>query len=831
MRSRNSISNLFGRILAVVLTTSILVGASPVRAQSKRASPKTAKSNRGTVFPKEPGPGSAQITFPKPENSVMSQSWRSGELPAPLPVPPGNADEVAAILARKVLAQNDESVPALLAALQMAGFTITNKDGKVALAPADGKGQGLTVNGWEVASMAKMLSDGRVVPLAELEKDLQSVPLLSQLPQKNHNIGDLLVDGLRINAANDRNPYLRSWARFIIELGRNSAKTYDLRTTAGTAEIRLDPVQHFLITRRLFGDLWAQAEKARFQIMRSGSRNHGEARFVRASFDPNSAGNHLGDSVVPGFGGENANGGFGAIAGADEKSIPCRMDGNAPTVMDAGATLSGAGWDKLLGYLEDVYQGIPTEAAIKKFGLYQAAANAILAYAKFVQTYAALETRIVAEDAVPLVRTKNAVPGGRKRLKAEVRMNIGNWQMYNCVRMVMNTTTGLDFATVNDGPIGDVGVQWGLTEGGAGDFYSNSTGVNRAGDQIVGFAADAPRRIQEKGVGSGPRATGSRTSNLTFTKTDGQGVAENILEGTPQRNAKIGRVMEVRKQARVVTSIKIKAGEMKGDMVDVAGQAIAGIPGLITMPAELLYRTSWAASGALIVPVIDWEECQGGWSGTISITRRKTDSWKQDGEKKGVRTTTASASTLRTYKYEGTINIENAKGASSGGYSATNKTVSTINVDLKGESNATSETVWEDESTSYYDDNCGQRNARKTLHKKSRQEQSGTGQGVAEGNLFIDLVGNKYRFNIAIPALAGKDIRTDIRRPSGYCRPEDNKPQDSSSESSIEIGQMPIEISDGVLDPKNPNVIEGSRSFTSDSGEEIEIRWSFRNCR
>lgn len=757
----------------------------------------------------------------------MSQAWQSGELPSPLPVPGGDADEAVATLAQKVAAKTDESVPALLTALQIAGFFITDKNGQVALAPPDGKGQGLVVNGWEIASVAKMFGDGKRVSLAELDKSLQSVPMLSRLPQNNQNIGSLLVEGIRANASNARNQFLRNWARFIIELGKNTAKKYDIRTAASTPEIELDPIQHFLITRRLYGDWWAQAEKYRLQISNFRVQNQNEAQFIRADFTREFGGRETAfNRYSLDFESETLNS-EPVTDDAPQNKIPCRMDGNAPTVMDAGATISGVGWDKLLGYLEDAYQGTPTEAAIKKFGMYQAAANVILAYAKFIQSYAALETRIIAENAAPLIRTKNAVPGGRKRLKAEVRMNIGNWQMYNCIRLVMNATTGVDFATLNDGPIGDVGVQWGLTKGGAGDFYSNASGINQAGEQIVGFAADAPRRIQD----AAGKTKEVRAGNLTFTKTDGQGIAENILEGTPQRNAKIGRVSEVNKEARVVTSIKLKAGEIKGDMVDVAGQAVAGIPGLITMPAELLYRTSWAASGAVTVPVIDWEECQAGWSGTISIVRRSAETWKQDGEKKGVRTVTASAGTSRTYKYEGTINIGNAQAISSGGFTATNKSVSSINVQLKGESGATSEIVREQESTSYYDDNCGQRNARKTLYKKLRIEESGTGQGVAEGNLFIDLVGNKYRFHIAIPPFAGKETRTDIRRPSGYCRLEDNKPQDSSSESSIEIGQMPIEITDGVLDPKNPNVIEGNRSFTSASGEEIEIRWSFRNCR
>ena len=216
MLNRNSTSDLFGRALAFSLTACVLIGALPADAQNKRAEPRTGKSNRVSPPPKQPTTNSAEFVFPKPQNSVMGRTWQSGELPAPLPVPPGNADDVVAVLARKVTAKTDESVPALLTALQLAGFFVTDRNGQVSLAPTDGKGQGLTVNGWEVASMAKMLGDGRGVPLAELEDGLASVPMLSNLSKKNQKVGALLIEGIRANAANTNNPYLRAWAGFII---------------------------------------------------------------------------------------------------------------------------------------------------------------------------------------------------------------------------------------------------------------------------------------------------------------------------------------------------------------------------------------------------------------------------------------------------------------------------------------------------------------------------------------------------------------------------------------------------------------------------------------
>lgn len=95
-----------------------------------------------------------------------------------------------------------------------------------------------------------------------------------------------------------------------------------------------------------------------------------------------------------------------------------------------------------------------------------------------------------------------------------------------------------------------------------------------------------------------------------------------MLEGSPQKNTKTYKAKPVMKQAVVRTTIKLKADEIKGDMVDVAGQAINGVGGLITLPTELLYRVSWASSGTLTVPVKDWEDCAGGWTGTITATTK-----------------------------------------------------------------------------------------------------------------------------------------------------------------------------------------------------------------
>jgi hypothetical protein len=98
----------------------------------------------------------------------MSAVWTSGELPQPLPAPENAGDEYIAVLAQKIAARNDESIPALLTALQLSGFFITDKDGSPLHTPPNGRGQGLPINGWEAASAAKMYGDNRTVKLSDL---------------------------------------------------------------------------------------------------------------------------------------------------------------------------------------------------------------------------------------------------------------------------------------------------------------------------------------------------------------------------------------------------------------------------------------------------------------------------------------------------------------------------------------------------------------------------------------------------------------------------------------------------------------------------------------
>lgn len=795
MRRLNLTFNLLRYIFTFILTMSVLFAGLPpaARAQTKRVASKTAKVSQKKSAADEQNTSSAQTVFSEPVNSVMSQSWQSGQLPAPLPLPAGNTDEVAAILAQKVAAKNQESVPALLTALQLSGFSVTDKKGVISLTPPDGKGQGLLINGWEVASVARMYGDNRTVNLIQLDQQLQSVPILRALPAQGENIASILIEGISKQADNTSNPFLRVWARFIIELGKNSAGKYDLKGGAKAGQINLDAIQHLLIMRRLYGDFWATAQKVKTQDFKAeadgsklGVSNSAGFQIVKASFDKQTPQN-LND-----------------FSQSDDKKTRrlCEMTGDAPTIFDAIATSLGMAWDNRLEAGSE-----STDADIKKYSSKYAAfmtvANILLVYAKFIQTYASLETTITAEDGdAPLVRTKNKLRGARKKLRASVRLNIGNWEKYNCLRASMNVMTGIDFSTLNDGPLGGVGVQWGLTEGGDGDYYSNADGINKEDEQIVGFTADNPKRIQDKGVGAG-RGLG----NLTFNKTDDKGETEIILEGTPQRNAKLGKLNQVRKQARVTTAIEIKAGEIKGDMVDVYGQWADGLPGLISMPAELLYRTSWAASGALNVPVIDWEECTGDWAGTITYTRTNKFNESNTGKLPSARGESTVTRNMND-SYSAKINFNGAAA----------------------EAFVFADSVYSETRDTWEMNGCRNNEPmrRMSCNISRKSQTTATGSGKAAVRISVNRAAETYGLSFSMPGVPGYINTEEKGTCSGQCVPLYVKPYNYKGPGTLE--GKGFTVPEQKLAASNALTITGSYSKEIEPNVTVTVSWDLRQC-
>ena len=648
----------------------------------------------------------------------LSAAFNTGRLPEPARKPQGKPDEVAAALAKSVAAGDDQSMPALLTALMTAGFGIRDSDGAVTQTVEPG--QGLIFEAWEIASMAKMYGERRTVELSNLSDGLRSVPELKQAPLEK-----IILDGIR-KQATSAHPELRFWARFIIELGLQSDEPYDLLRTDNDKKIRIDAIQSALILRRLSGDIYALGQRSQLAVNNPRSR-------VRFAHTP--------------------------------QTQPCKQSDMEATINDIRATALTSAFGGLLSWVESRIGS--SGDLVKAYGKFMNVANILLAYAKFIATYAALETEITIASP-PLVRVTRAGSGESRQLTAKVSMNIGKWQQVNCFRWLLNAGTGLDFNLMNDGPLEGVGVNWHIVEGGFADAYHSGD----LGQQIVQFKGTGPR-IQDAGTYAGiPGKGGTPVGNLTETKTDAQGNARILLEGANRRNYIPKPHVTVMKKAVVMTTVKLKGGDIKGDAVDVAGHLLGG---LLTLPAELLYRTAWASTARIEVPVKDFETCDGGWYGTVTYHEHQ----------EGPNSQYITASRTHTE----TIEVKGNAGTSQG----------------KADARQVQEIM------SPGPRSCGLQFSRHFI--------TGNEQRKADVRVVLDGSGG-YKLFVNVPAM---DIskRSEISA-CGHGNKEDMVLTDTYKSYGLAVNNV-----EGKVDPENPVEISGS----FDVHEWGKLKWNLRRCQ
>jgi hypothetical protein len=348
----------------------------------------------------------------------------------------------------------------------------------------------------------------------------------------------------------------------------------DLATASDVSSIRLNGLQASLILRRLGLDL---------QMLDGNGRRTGIP--------------HVAMSIA-------------GSPRADE--LPCTMTSTQKRILDiasfaAKASINGLkvfdlGFGGLLGYLEKIGLESSGTSAVGKFKDGKSVASALLTYAKLIAIYAALEVKVEMESA-PLTRTKERRPasGESKELTALVRLNIGNAQIVNCFRIMLNAV-GLDFKLTQDGPVKGARVGW------QGDSGFSELVESRGGpDQIVRF------------VGSGSDGEFKSANSITNAATDADGKTRVKVEGVGQRVKKSANAVRVSRRASVHVNVALKGADIFGDLADAAGNALGGVKALVSLPAEMLYRTQWASAGHHTFEVIDWSGTQ--WSGTLSMTR------------------------------------------------------------------------------------------------------------------------------------------------------------------------------------------------------------------
>ncbi|MBA3514163.1 MAG: hypothetical protein H0T77_07310 [Pyrinomonadaceae bacterium] len=767
---------------------SLIFSQLPVDGQSRRSGSRErpAAGTQRTELPpvsrvEDSRPNSKPVMLTSsPKSQKMAAPFRSGKLPEPLRKPPGTPDEVAATLAKQVAAGDDQSVAALATAILTAGFGVRDEDGAVTQTVSPG--QGLVISAWEVAvaAAAKMYGEGRTVTLAEFCDELKLIPALKQAP-----LDTILPEGVRAHARDDRSP-LRFWARFIVELGRQADEPYDLLAGADAKSFRLDAIQSALILRRLFGDFYGFAQRGK-QASAGFSKNNfrvASARWTKADERWQSQ-LFIRTAMRPGASPQIMKAQAAESTNMLQQASPCGAlgEGDASTILDAAATILTTGWGNLLDYV-----------GAEKYAAFLNVANILLVYAKFIATYAALETEI-SVDNPPLVRTKNATAGQCRQLTAKVTMNTGKWENINCFRTALNVATGLDMSLITDGPLKDVEVNWHLKEGG-----------DNNNKQIVGFWNGGPG-IQDAGTYAGiPGQKGLAVGNATRSKTDKNGMAQVYLQGTPQKNFNY-YVLPVMKQAIVRTTIKMKGGDIKGDAVDIAGQALGGVGGLITMPTELLYRTDWASTGTVTVPVKDWKPCDSGaWYGTI--TYKRTRKWEGSGEK---------ANNKSYWKeeeiYTANIRLDGKKDANGAPLAHVNAQAS----ELKERGGTGSGACYR-------------------VSRQLHQVSGSASEATTAFSISANPRSGRYSVSppaIIVPASGTYTVTSEVK---GVCRNPYNRnlnQNDPVKDYNLSPGGPDVEV-EGVIDPNNPYVLDGSKTVTvpAPGGGEIQVivTWHLTRC-
>ena len=777
------------KLIAIAVAAVTLFGTFPIGGQTRVQRP------------------SKSVTLKSVRNEKLAASFYSGRLPEPLRTPAGRPDEVAATLAKQVAAGTDQSMPALLTAIMAMGFGIRDAGGGITQTVQPG--QGLIFEAWEVAAMAKMYGERRTVELSYLTGGLESIPELKQI-----QLDKIILDGIRKQAVSDQ-PELRLWARFIVELGRNSEQPYDILRVPNNRVIRLDTIQNALILRRLLGDIYSRGQRplqARTwkrsvpPAVAGGSTNR--SRDQHQHRDSHHRTHPLPQVVL------TASKSAPLIFRQPQSQQPCGMSDMEATIADMRATAATSAFGELMSWLEKKLGGSAGDL-FGAYGKFANIANIILAYAKFIATYAGLETEITVENP-PLVRNTDTRAGQRRQLTAKVSMKIDKFQQVNCFRWLLNFGTGLDFNLMNDGPLPGVGVNWHIMSGGFADFYHSGD----KSQQLVWFTGDGPR-IQDAGTYAGiPGKGGVPVGNLTSTKTDSQGNARIILEGVSRRNSIPAPHIPVMKSAVIMTTVKLKGGDIKGDAVDLLGNVSGGLislgkkeglggsaGGMFTLPLELLYRTDWASTATIEVPVKDWETCESNaWQGTITYSKEFHHN-ESFGNEKG------QSERITDESVTATITVRAVDRITNGG----DININNANVEMNASYNEKYKSI-------------GKRECNRPLERTT--DLSGESQSSGSVAVFITPDG-RYKVNYQVPTISVEGYHVSSWRLEGDCKnPFMAKSGGSKTLMSrfVEIARLDI---DGVVDPAKPHELSGTKSevVERNGGKmTITVKWDLKRC-
>ncbi|GEM_PF-5509834 len=696
-------------------------------------------------------------------------------LPSAAPLPFGNVDHAAAVMATQILRSDSRSLPVLLTALQAAGFTVIDKNGKVLLRPANGKGQGLNFYDFEAVGSLKIDRTAIKFPLETIAALItKKTPEISA-----RQFGELMLRDLRASAERNDDPYLRFWARLIIELGNVPGNKIDMMDApAGRVEFNI--LQTSLMLRRLQG-VFYRLNGSTGTLIRPDTPQTG---FIPATFR----------SDQPTF----------QLASFVNAQNPCNLTGDQALILD-GAAIHLSTWNgALVGSFTSTRPGITKSLQI---------ANAALAWGKLAASVTMLRGTIHVQEG-PLIRTLNSDTSklsNRRLLIARFWSEVGDLEALNCLRPTLNLMTGLDFNLPTGGPLKGADTDWRFE----GD---NATRVNdpstRNTDAFVDFEIDKADRAN----GNSP--------DPHKQVTDDSGLSKMWLVGAPKVPAILSGPIDVPKKAQVYVTLTLKsAKDWKQNAVDFSGfvlgltqsiseggvlDPVAFTTALIGAGAEIGYRTPFTAARA-VVPVIDHEQCQGGWTGTVTYevvdsSKSKTD---RAPSSTGMQQITGGYdSSDRTLIQSGTISIDGDLGKNS---PASAQATEVLNLDRL----TTGKVL------------CSRKEGFRPFNVRETITDNGEGSVTGFVDAQIMLRENDYQISFKPMSMSGKVTRVGSSSMPGNCAGKKGGSSNSTYDTSYGLNDYVKGI--GRYGPDR-NKLSGSHTYSPIPTVTVTIKWNLRRC-
>jgi hypothetical protein len=503
--------------------------------------------------------------------------------------------ELAKKAAAAILKNDENSLPALIGALQKAGFHIIDKDQKILFQPT-GISNGAAFFDYEVAGMLRATQFGAVTTLDKMAGLLTGND--SQL--KNLRLASLFLSDLRAASTLTRERIEAAprdemssaqqkafLAALVLELG---VQTGGLTTTNS----KINLIQASIIERRFLADLAAtysefQSRQA-FFIPRTPMLDSGYGvRFVNASGsrpfqDPCKAIEAI-----------------DKIQGYESKGR--KVIKAFDRVMNTLAT--GEYTDEVAG---GILKKIPEanqfkkmfEERFKKVADGFEKLNIVMSYVKLVAANMNIKADLQVEDPMPLIRTKHDRNTGQERIvTAKFSIEFAGSEEINCTAKAAKLMTGLEIEVPDDGPLKDVPVIWEMLV--EGDRYSRHAGYPVMVDAVDKARGDTSRQ---------------RTNELGENKIK--------LTGKPQaRNLEQEPVVPLATKADLRVSVATEKMDASKDLPKIFSFGLGGKFGpaaIIEIAPEILGKMA-LRSFRVSVPVRDWQPCSEDWGGIITVHR------------------------------------------------------------------------------------------------------------------------------------------------------------------------------------------------------------------